>query len=312
MGLFRHRPEAIIVDKHPDYFSTRLGKQLATEWQIPIQEVQHHKAHFAAVLGENGYFSNVKEPELPVLGVIWDGTGYGDDGHVWGGEFYYFNRQKIERVDHFEPFPFLLGDKMPREPRISALSLTQGLEGSAALLESKFLPQEWALYGKMLSRGTPLHTTSVGRLFDGVASLLGLADRVSYEGEAAMLLEQAAARYFRQHGLKPIDIVLPEAAEIHLAPTKSIVRQIMWQIQRGTLLDQTAAYFHAALIEIIRRQARRQGCRVLAFSGGVWQNALLVDLALEWLRPEFELLFHRQLSPNDEGVSFGQLFMNDV
>jgi hydrogenase maturation protein HypF len=310
LGLFRHRPKAIVVDKHPNYFSTRLGKQLAIDWQIPIRETQHHKAHFAAVLAENGYFSDLKNLELPVLGVIWDGTGYGDDGQVWGGDFFYFDRQKIERVGHFEPFSFLLGDKMPREPRISALSLTQGLEGSAALLESKFSPQEWALYGKMLSRGTPLQTTSVGRLFDGVASLLGLANRVSYEGEAAMLLEQSAARYFRQHGLKPFDIVLPEAAEAHLAPTKSIVRQIMWQVQHGTPPEQTAAYFHAALIEIIRRQARLQGCRVLAFSGGVWQNALLVDLALEWLRPEFELLFHRQLSPNDEGVSFGQLFMD--
>ena len=311
LGLFRQRPAALIVDKHPDYFSTRLGKRLAAEWQIPAREVQHHKAHFAAVLAENGYFSHSKLPETPVLGIIWDGTGYGDDGQVWGGEFFVYNRQTIERVAYFEPFDFILGDKMPREPRISALSLAHTLEGATPLLEQKFSSQEWTLYQKMLVRSAPLQTTSVGRLFDGVASLLGLADRVSYEGEAAMLLEQMAMRYFRENGLKPFIISENELPDTPLPHTKTIVQQVIEAIKQGTSLQKTAALFHATLIEIIRRQARRHGCRTLAFSGGVWQNALLVDLALEWLRPEFELLFHRQLSPNDEGVSFGQVFLSD-
>lgn len=311
LGLFRQKPDQIAVDKHPDYFSTRLGKRLADEWQIPVREVQHHKAHFAAVLAENGCLTHKKESTHPILGVIWDGTGYGDDGQVWGGEFFVFHRQTIERVAHFEPFAFILGDKMPREPRISALSLAHGQADATPWLEPKFSAQEWALYQKMLARPVALHTTSAGRLFDGVASLLGLADRVSYEGEAAMLLEQMAARYFKINGLThAFDARMRELPDLLLVPTQAIVQQVITSIKDGASLEQTAAFFHAMLIEQIRRQARRHGCQTLAFSGGVWQNALLVDLALEWLRPEFELLFHRQLSPNDEGVSFGQTFLS--
>ena len=125
-----------------------------------------------------------------------------------------------------------------------------------------------------------------------------------------MLLEQMAARYFRVNGMKPFDNIMNELPDTPQAPTKAIVQQIVWEIQHGATPEKTAALFHAMLIEIIRRQAHRHGCRTLAFSGGVWQNALLVDLALEWLRPEFELLLHRQLSPNDEGVSFGQVILS--
>ncbi len=309
LALFRERPEAIAVDKHPDYFSTQLGKRLAAEWGVPFREVQHHAAHFGAVLAENGRFLGESPATLPVLGVIWDGTGYGDDGQVWGGEFFRFDGNSIRRVGHFEPFAFLLGDKMPREPRISALSLAYALDGSGPLLEPKFSAQEWALYPKILQKGDLLQTSSVGRLFDGVASMLGMADRVYYEGEAAMQLEQAAARYFRREGLRRPAAGDNIISENTLIPTQAIVKQILVEIQNGLEVDKIAAWFHLRLIEAIRFQARQHDCRILAFSGGVWQNALLVDLALELLRPEFELWFHRQLSPNDEGISFGQLMV---
>ena len=301
------RPAAIVVDRHPDYFSTHLGLRMASYWNLPVRQVQHHVAHFAAVLAENGRYAGEKPARAPVLGVIWDGTGYGDDGQVWGGEFFRFDGQCIDRVGHFEPFDFLLGDKMPREPRISALSLAHALEGGAAALQPKFSTREWALYNKMLQKGGLLRTTSAGRLFDGVASLLGLGDRMSYEGEAAMLLEQAATRYFRREGLTRLAPRWSETQAGEHAPTRTLVQEVLSELHHGTSVEKIAALFHLRLIELIRRQAHRQDCRVLAFSGGVWQNALLTDLALEYLRPEFELLFHRQLSPNDEGVSFGQL-----
>jgi hydrogenase maturation protein HypF len=310
LRLLRATPREIVVDKHPDYFSTQLGKRLAADWQTPVLEVQHHRAHFAAVLAENGYLAGPITTVPPVLGVIWDGTGFGDDGQVWGGEFFRFDGQAMERAGYFEAFDFLLGDKMPREPRLSALSLS-GLSGiTPDDLEAKFSPQEWALYQKILARGGLLRTTSVGRLFDGVAALLGLAHRVSYEGQAAMLLEQAAGRYYRQEGLEALPAYPLDTAGGILAPTGELVRQVAADRAAGSSREKIAARFHRTLVEMVRQQARLHDCRVLAFSGGVWQNALLVDLAIAHLRPEFELLFHRQLSPNDECIAYGQLMLS--
>ena len=119
LQLFEDRPQYIITDTHPDYFSTQLGERLAKEWQIPIYKMQHHKAHFNAVMAENGLL----ESKEPILGVIWDGTGLGDDGQIWGGEFFKYENESFLRCYYFDYFPLILGDKMPKEPRISALSL---------------------------------------------------------------------------------------------------------------------------------------------------------------------------------------------
>ncbi|MEZ4941981.1 MAG: carbamoyltransferase HypF [Saprospiraceae bacterium] len=308
LDLLREKPAQLVVDKHPDYFSTQLGKRLGQEWNIPVLEVQHHEAHFGAVLAENGYFRTENKLEKPVLGVIWDGTGYGNDGQVWGGEFFRFDGTDIVRAGHFEPFDFLLGDKMPREPRISAISLARLSGILPAQLPKQFSPQEWDLYQKILSRGGLLHTTSVGRLFDGVAALLGLISVSGFEGQAAMLLEQAAKRFFQKNGLHAATAYAPETPHPTLAPTGALIRNVMedWTLNADT--ERVGARFHRTLIELIRQQARHHHCAILAFSGGVWQNGLLVDLAIEYLQPEFELLFHRQVSPNDEGVALGQLF----
>ncbi|MCB9333996.1 MAG: carbamoyltransferase HypF [Lewinellaceae bacterium] len=226
-GLLREKPAQLIVDKHPDYFSTQLGKRLGHEWGIPVLEVQHHEAHFAAVLAENGYFKTGKKLEKQVLGVIWDGTGYGNDGQVWGGEFFRFDGTDIARAAHFEPFDFLLGDKMPREPRISALSLARLAGILSAQLTAQFSPQEWDLYQKMLSRSGLLHTTSVGRLFDGVVALLGLLSVSTYEGQAAMLLEQAAMRFFQKNGLHSATAYTLETPHPTLAPTGALVQHVV-------------------------------------------------------------------------------------
>ncbi|MCU0348531.1 MAG: hypothetical protein MUC59_16460, partial [Saprospiraceae bacterium] len=187
-------------DAHPDYFSTQLGEELAANWGAKTARIQHHEAHFAAVLAENDL---LRSPE-PVLGIIWDGTGLGSDGQIWGGEFFLKAKSggdsksppdlSIKRVAHLDNFDFLLGDKMPREPRISALSLCKGMAEAESVLVTKFTPNEWSLYNRLLRNGSTLQTSSMGRFFDGVASLLGLGDVQSFEGEAAMRLEQAATR----------------------------------------------------------------------------------------------------------------------
>ena len=185
--LFETLPEVILVDKHPSYQSTNLGKEMAEKWQIPVIEIQHHKAHFASILAEHELFDSPK----PILGVIWDGTGFGDDGMVWGGEFFTFEDHKIRRVSHFDYFDSLAGDKMA-EPRLSLLSLSDNNN----LLNDKFAVNESKIYNR-LKRILYLKS-SVGRLFDAVASLLGLIDVSRYEGEAAMLLEDLAWRYPNQ------------------------------------------------------------------------------------------------------------------
>ena len=128
--------------------------------------------------------ANLFDHPEPVLGVVWDGTGFGEDGQIWGGEFFRYGgtERLIQRVAHWEAFPHLLGDKMPREPRLSALACSVGIAAAERILRPRFTDVEWDLYRRMLDRGSELSSTSVGRLFDAVACLLGLADRVVFAG----------------------------------------------------------------------------------------------------------------------------------
>ncbi|MEO7907912.1 MAG: carbamoyltransferase HypF [Saprospiraceae bacterium] len=183
LGLINMHPEIVLVDKHPDYYTTQLGKLLATQWSSQLISVQHHEAHFASVLTEHRLLDEAE----PILGVVWDGTGYGNDGHIWGGEFFVFDQRHISRLNHFEYFNHMLGDKMASEPRISAFSLCYKMEDAIGLLKSKFSAEEWNNYLHLIQYNK-LKTSSAGRLFDAVASMLGLIDKSSYEGQAALLL----------------------------------------------------------------------------------------------------------------------------
>jgi hydrogenase maturation protein HypF len=295
-------PAQVRADAHPGYFTTRLAPGLATGWQAPVQLVQHHAAHLAAVLAEHP-----PGPE-PVLGIIWDGTGYGTDGQVWGGEFL---RPQPEgaplRVAHFAYFDALLGDKMPREPRLSAFSLVRHLRGGAAVVADKFTTREYDLYTRLLAQNT-LKTSSVGRLFDAVAAVLGLFDVASYEGEAAGLLETLATAWVARVGAAEPTPYLPQWDGRGNVPTQALMQELLDDCQAQQPADWIAAKFHYSLVDIVRKVAEAQGLRRLAFSGGVFQNALLVDLLLDKLAAGYTLLFHQQLAPNDECLSVGQLF----
>ncbi|MCB0556584.1 MAG: carbamoyltransferase HypF [Phaeodactylibacter sp.] len=303
LGLFDAQPQAILVDQHPGYFSTQFGEELARHWGIPLQTVQHHEAHFAAVLGEHGLL----HPESPILGVIWDGLGLGQDGQAWGGEFFRYNGQSFERLVYFDYFSYVLGDKTAREPRLSALMATAGLPEAGIELLPKFSKTEWDVYQKMLESGNGMQSSSVGRLFDAAASLLIGRDKCTFEGEAAMQLEKLATDYCLRNGL-----AMKESYPIWKknAPTLS-TRQLMAGILAGLKAGQDKGYiaacFHWSLAMAIRPVAEAAGVRKIAFSGGVWQNALLVDMVIELLGKDFELYFHRELSPNDENIAFGQL-----
>lgn len=296
--LFGQRPDRLLADAHEGYFSTQLAYQLSAQWGVPVCTIQHHEAHLAAVLAEHQL---LRHPE-PILGVVWDGTGYGTDGHIWGGEFFRYMAGEMERVAHLAYFDAILGDKMPREPRLSALSATKGIQEASALLEPSFTATEWTLYAKILARNT-LKTSSVGRLFDAVACLLGLSNTVSYEGEAALLLEEQAWQYVRREGLRMQASYFTNAQP----DTHTFMQRLVADIRQGLPFDFIAAKVHYSFVQLIKQVADSLGIRSIACSGGVFQNALLVDWLQASLSAEYQLYFHRQLSPNDESVSFGQL-----
>ena len=302
-SLFDTQPEIILTDKHPDYYSTSYGLDLAKEMHIPVKQYQHHEAHFAAVLGENNLLKNDK----PVLGIIWDGFGLGNDGQSWGGEFFIYKNYEFERHSHIGYFDYLLGDKMAREPRISALAATVGLKDAEALLKRKFSETEWFNYQKILQKKGNLKTSSAGRLFDAVASLLDVCDISSYEGEAAMYLENLALNYFRKNGLTMSETYFNDEDNVPEISTGKMLTELIADIRKGKDKGFIAAKFHYSLASLVKKIALKLNIQNIALSGGVFQNALLVDLIKKQMTPGQNLFLHHQLSPNDECISFGQL-----
>ncbi len=293
--LFEQNPELVLTDRHPAYSSTHLGVELSKKWNVPLYQIQHHKAHFASVLGEHGLF----ESKVPILGVVWDGTGYGDDAQIWGGEFFSFHSESMERVGHFDYFDWLAGDKMSKEPRISLLSLaTHTME---PVVRKKFSEREIAIY-KNLKENTTLKTSSVGRLFDAVASLLGLCDFNTYEGEAAILLENQIDHY-KQENCKSY---LPEIKNATI-PTQKLLKSLYSDYVSGVPKQEIIVNFLFTLADCIFKVAATLKIKEIAFSGGVFQNTALVDMLKELSGTEYKLYFNRNLSPNDENISFGQI-----
>ena len=301
LAIFKTQPEIILLDKHPQYSSSIYGQNLATQLNLPIKVIQHHEAHFAAILGEHNLIDNTS----PILGVIWDGTGLGSDGHIWGGEFFVYENYEFTRTHHLGYVNFILGDKMAKEPRISALSFCCGIKAAIHILKEKFTKTEWAIYLKLLEKGSALKTSSVGRLFDAVAALLGILDKQTYEGEAAILLEKKAMDYYQKSGLDIIFSPFPKNKGNF--STKELLTILINDLIQGKSVEFIAAHFHYLLVTYIEKIVLIQNINQIAFSGGVFQNGLLVDLIIHHLGDKFNLYFHRELSPNDENISFGQL-----
>jgi len=257
-----------------------------------LVEIQHHKAHFSAILGEHQLFSE------KVLGVIFDGTGYGDDGNIWGGEFFDYENNEIKRINHIEYFDWLLGDKMAKEPRLSLLSLAS--DDMLEVLQEKFTANELKTYQTLKNTNT-LKTSSIGRLFDAVASLLNITDYNTYEGEAAILLENSISSY----DIKSCKSYL-SAPEKGISATE-IIKNIYADFQNGNPTNQLILNFLYTLAYSIVAFAKTKNYKKIAFSGGVFQNTTLVDIIIELAPKEIKLYFHKDLSPNDENISFGQL-----
>jgi hydrogenase maturation protein HypF len=295
-------PEVVAHDLHPEYLSTRFARELG----LPTVAVQHHFAHVLSCLAD-------AEVEPPVLGVAWDGTGYGPDGTIWGGEFLRVGPDGFERVGHLRTFALAGGDTAVREPRRSAAGLLFELGGRTALDEggvalAPFDRVEGRVVRTMLARSVQVvRTSSAGRLFDGVASILGLVHRSDFEGEAAMALEFAAG------ALRP---GAPEAEpypyQVNRAGNEFVLD---WGPMVGALLAErhevprAAARFHATLAIGLADIARRVGEPKVVLTGGCFQNRRLTELTLDRLADAgLEAVWHARLPPNDGGISVGQVW----
>ncbi len=299
--LFAPEIEAVVTDKHPGYFSTRFGQLMAEKYHVPLHQIQHHKAHFYSVLGENNLLSSKQK----ILGVIWDGTGLGEDGNIWGGEFFSYEKGEMSRAHYAGEFSFILADKMVREPRISLLSIARNTDGMEPLVKPKFSEAEWKIYNKLLQKPDNLKSSSMGRLFDAVASLLFGFDVHSFEAEASMQLENKAAGYYYNHSVTLNDSYLAETIPDNLFTW--LMEKIIQDLNRKIGKAYIAVKFHLTLVDYIIKTARKLHFTNLAFSGGVFQNALLVDLIKLNMSNDFKLFFQNEFSPNDEGIPFGQL-----
>jgi len=295
IDVFEQKPEVLLVDSHLGYQSTMYGEELSKQQQIELHKIQHHKAHFASVLAENNLF----DLSEPVLGVIWDGTGYGDDNHIWGGEFFKYHSKEIERIAHFEYFDWLAGDKMSKEPKLSLLSLSDSKMDS--ILNNKFKAHETLIYQQLKSKNK-LKTTSVGRLFDAVASLLDICDVNTYEGEAAILLENYITNYNLNNCYSYCEVV--EKSKIS---TKQLMFNLFQDYKKGNAKEQVITNFFYTLANIIFQIAQNYNFKHIAFSGGVFQNTILIDMIKEIGEKKYKLYFNMNLAPNDENISFGQM-----
>ncbi|NNL15662.1 MAG: carbamoyltransferase HypF, partial [Flavobacteriaceae bacterium] len=295
IDLFEQEPTVVLVDSHPTYQSTLFGTELAQKLNTELHKIQHHKAHYASVLGEHKLFDSQER----VLGVVWDGTGFGDDKQIWGGEFFEYKSNSIERVSHFEYFNWIAGDKMAKEPRLSLLSLSN--DEMQSVLEEKFSSEELVIY-QSLKRNNKLKTSSVGRLFDAVASLLNICDNNTYEGESAILMENSILDYSLKDCNKYCSILKDGSI-----PSQELIHNLYLDYKKGTSKEQVITNFLFTLASIAFQVATKQNVKHIAFSGGVLQNTTLVDIIKELGGNQYKLFFNRNLAPNDENIAFGQI-----
>ncbi len=284
-----------VCDLHPDYLSARFA---ADRFRRTIA-VQHHEAHVAACMADNRL-------EGLLLGVAWDGVGYGRDGTLWGGEFFLVNGT-IRRAAHFRSFPLPGGESAIREPRRAALGLLFEMEGERAFerplrLWKAFSGRELDLLRQMLVKGVNSpRTCSVGRLFDAVAALLGVRMISSYEGQAAMMLEWSARK--RETAVYPF--ALRAQGSLLVVDWQEMIEELL---REGDC--RAAAKFHNTLAEIICTVAERFSMEKVVLSGGCFQNVRLLETTLARLKERgFRPYWHQRIPPNDGGISVGQLLL---
>ncbi len=306
--LYPIKPAHIAADLHPDYLSTRFARESG----VPLVSIQHHYAHVAACMAENRIHGQV-------LGVSWDGTGYGPDGTVWGGEFLLTDETAFHRAATFRKFRLPGSASAIREPRRTALGLLFEMMGSSIFQKRDsdpvraFRDSEIPVLLRMLQNG--IHspwTTSAGRLFDAIASIAGLRQRIRFEGQAAMDLEFAI-------GSEKTGESYPFAISIQADPEpgsfqagmivdwEPMVHAILREVRDEIPLARISRKFHNTLVEIIVEVARRIAENRVVLTGGCFQNRFLIEHSVERLEAEgFKPYWHQRIPPNDGGIALGQ------
>jgi hydrogenase maturation protein HypF len=305
--LFRVEPEIIAYDIHPEYLATKYALEAGAKASLKLVAVQHHHAHIVSCLVENGV-------KGPVIGVALDGTGYGSDGTIWGGEFLLADWKDFQRVGHLEYVPLPGGEAAIRKPYRMALGYLFSLLGEDFELEGlplgKLNPSEIEIIKQQLRRkiNSPL-TSSAGRLFDGVSALAGVRGEIDYEAQAAIELEMLAPDEIDKSESYPFSIV--EEGGMRVVKLKELFSAIVKDIRNQTPVPVISLKFHSTVAEIITEMcqliAKESGINQVALSGGVFQNRLLLKLATAALqRAGFGVFTHHLVPPNDGSISLGQ------
>ena len=312
LEFFQTAPGVVVCDLHPDYASTRHAEQLTARWSVPLLRVQHHHAHVAACMAEHGL-------QGPLLGFSWDGTGYGPDGTVWGGEALLCSGAEYRRAAHLRTFPLPGGDRAAHEPRRSALGLLFELFGEKAreYAAEWFRPEEIDTLLSMLAHGVNSpRTSSMGRLFDAVAAICGLSPVISFEGQAAMSLEFAADR--QETSAYPLPSTACEQAVAHdvsdrplVADWGPLVRGVLADRAAGEPISRVSARFHNTLADMALKIAASAAPGLpIVLSGGCFQNVLLTERVRSGLSGACVPVYtHVRVPPGDGGIALGQVLL---
>ncbi|RJP47145.1 MAG: carbamoyltransferase HypF [Anaerolineaceae bacterium] len=300
--LFRVKPIAIACDLHPNYLATRYALERAQRENLPTFNIQHHHAHIAACMAEHGL-----DGSRPVIGFAFDGTGYGDDGAIWGGEILVADYRGYQRAGQLEYFPLPGGDAAIRKPARTTLALlwSLGLDWDERLESVKeFCADDRTLLRTQLEKkiNTPM-TSSMGRLFDAAAALAGVRQSVNYEAQAAIEFEASADD--AEAGKYPFTWIPPKVG------VRGAIEALTADVMAGVPIQKISARFHNGLADVVRVAALgvrdATGLNEVALSGGVWQNITLLRRALPLLEGEgFKVYIHQQVPTNDGGLSLGQ------
>jgi hydrogenase maturation protein HypF len=304
-NIFRVEPCAIACDLHPDYLSSQYANERACREELPLFEIQHHHAHLTACLADNGW--NTQEP---VIGAIFDGTGLGTDGAIWGGEFLLGNYAGFERRFHLAYVPQPGGDTATRTPTKMALAhlWKAGLPWERELAPFQFLNmEEKNILQKQLEQSinTPL-TSSMGRLFDAVSALIGIRQAVNYEAQAAIEMEAHCAE--EEDGTYSFSTNADT-----LDPTPLWIA-LLHDLHDGVSPERMASRFHTAIADLVlsvsEQLRQKTTVNTVVLSGGVWQNKILLTRSVTRLeKAGFKVLWHKNVPTNDGGIALGQIMI---
>jgi len=306
--LFEIRPEVMAHDLHPDYAATQYASEVARDGE-KLVGVQHHHAHMASCMAEHGLAE-------PVIGVTFDGTGFGTDGAIWGGEFLVGDYRQFRRAARLRYVGMPGGDHAIRQPWRMAISHLADAEGECQSLTARLLPLQIEALRRMLERGfNSPSTSSVGRLFDAIAALAGVRDQVTYEGQAAIELEWLASGVPKD-GVYPFDVSEPGPEEpsgvSYIVDSRPIIRAVADEVKEGVEAAVIARRFHQTVVEIVaavcERIRRLTTLNTVVLSGGVFLNALLTtEVSVRLGSERFRVYRHCLVPPNDGGLSLGQV-----